>query len=52
MKHIFIKNLRIILVLERRVEIMFPVENPSLREKLMNILSTQLKDTEKGKLIA
>lgn len=37
--------------LERRVEIMFPVENPKLREKLMNILSTQLKDTMKAHIL-
>lgn len=37
--------------LERRVEIMFPVENPKLREKLMNILSTQLRDTEKAHIL-
>jgi len=37
--------------LERRVEIMFPVEKPALREKLMNILSTQLKDTVKAHIL-
>lgn len=37
--------------LERRVEIMFPVEEPSLREKLMHILTTQLKDTVKASIL-
>lgn len=34
--------------LERRVEIMFPVERPELRQKLMDILTMQLKDTVKA----
>lgn len=34
--------------LERRVEIMFPVERPELRKKLMDILTMQLKDTVKA----
>ncbi len=34
--------------LERRVEIMFPVEQPELRKKLMGILTMQLKDTVKA----
>ncbi len=34
--------------LERRVEILFPVERPELREKLMDILTMQLKDTVKA----
>lgn len=37
--------------LERRVEIMFPVEKPALREKLMHILSMQLKDTAKAHVL-
>ena len=37
--------------LERRVEIMFPVEEPVLREKLMHILTTQLKDTVKASIL-
>lgn len=37
--------------LERRVEIMFPVEKPQLREKLMHILTMQLKDTVKAHLL-
>lgn len=34
--------------LERRVEIMFPVENEELRKKLWHILELELKDTEKS----
>ena len=34
--------------LERRVEILFPVEDAALRDKLWNILDTELKDTEKA----
>ena len=37
--------------LERRVEIMFPVEKPALREKLLHILSMQLKDTVKAHVL-
>lgn len=37
--------------LERRVEIMFPVEEPVLCEKLMHILTTQLKDTVKASIL-
>ena len=37
--------------LERRVEILFPVENEGLKEKLMHILEGQLKDTEKAHLL-
>ena len=37
--------------LERRVEIMFPIEKPELREKLMHILSTQLRDTVKAHIL-
>ncbi len=34
--------------LERRVEILFPVENPELKEKLWHILDMELKDTLKA----
>ena len=34
--------------LERRVEILFPVEKPELKEKLAHILDVQLKDTLKA----
>ncbi len=34
--------------LERRVEIMFPVEKPELRERLAHILDVQLRDTLKA----
>ncbi len=34
--------------LERRVEIMFPVEQPRLREQIMDILNTLLRDTVKA----
>ncbi len=34
--------------LERRVEILFPVEDERLRAKLWDILDTELKDTEKS----
>ena len=37
--------------LERRVEIMFPVEKPALREKLIHILSMQMKDTVKAHVL-
>lgn len=37
--------------LERRVEIMFPVEEPALRDKLMHILSTELRDTIKASVL-
>ncbi len=37
--------------LERRVEILFPVEDGKLRERLMNILDTELKDTEKAHIM-
>ena len=36
--------------LERRVEIMFPVEDPRLKEKVMHILEVQLRDTVKAHL--
>ena len=37
--------------LERRVEIMFPVENTALRAKIMHILEAELHDTEKAHLL-
>jgi polyphosphate kinase len=37
--------------LERRVEILFPVENEKLREKLWHILDMELKDTEKAHIM-
>ena len=37
--------------LERRVEILFPVENEALRKKLMHILDLELKDTEKAHIM-
>ncbi|WP_044957639.1 RNA degradosome polyphosphate kinase [Butyrivibrio sp. LC3010] len=37
--------------LERRVEIMFPVENPGLREKLWHILDTELHDNVKAHIM-
>lgn len=37
--------------LERRVEIMFPVEKPELRRRLMDILTMQLKDTVKAHIL-
>lgn len=37
--------------LERRVEILFPVEDESLKEKLKHILDGQLKDTEKAHVL-
>ena len=37
--------------LERRVEIMFPVERPELQKKLMHILEMQLKDTVKAHIL-
>ena len=37
--------------LERRVEIMFPVERPELQKKLMHILEIQLKDTVKAHIL-
>ncbi len=37
--------------LERRVEIMFPVENPKLREKLWHILDAELKDNVKAHIM-
>jgi polyphosphate kinase len=37
--------------LERRVEILFPVENEKLRKKLWHILDLELKDTEKAHIM-
>ena len=37
--------------LDRRVEILFPVEKPHLQEKLRHILDCQLKDTEKASIL-
>lgn len=37
--------------LERRVEILFPVEDPALQEKLKHILAGQLKDTMKAHIL-
>lgn len=37
--------------LERRVEIMFPIDKPELQKKLMTILHMQLKDTVKAHVL-
>lgn len=37
--------------LERRVEILFPVLNPELKEKVWHILDVQLRDTVKAQLL-
>ena len=37
--------------LERRVELMFPVEAPELKEKINLLLSDQLRDTVKARLM-
>ncbi len=37
--------------LERRVEILFPIEKPALQEKLKLILDSQLKDTVKAHIL-
>lgn len=37
--------------LERRVEILFPVEKPELKEKIMHILDGELKDTVKAHIL-
>lgn len=37
--------------LERRVEILFPVEEPDLQEKIWHILDTELSDTEKASIM-
>lgn len=37
--------------LDRRVEILFPVEKPQLQEKLQNILDCQMRDTVKASIL-
>lgn len=37
--------------LERRVEILFPVEAPALKEKLWHILEGQLRDNKKAHIL-
>ncbi len=37
--------------LERRVEILFPIEKPALQEKLKLILNSQLRDTVKAQML-
>ena len=37
--------------LERRVEILFPIEKPELKEKIMHILEGELKDTVKAHVL-
>lgn len=37
--------------LERRVEILFPVDSPELKERLLHILDTQLKDNVKVSIL-
>lgn len=37
--------------LERRVEILFPVEEPALKEKLVDILKAQLRDNVKAQVL-
>ena len=37
--------------LERRVEILFPVDTPALKEKLFHILESQLRDTQKASVL-
>ena len=37
--------------LDRRVEIMFPIEKPELQEKIMRILEYQLRDTVKAHIL-
>lgn len=37
--------------LERRVEIMFPIEKPALQQKIMHILQSQLNDTVKAHIL-
>ncbi|MGN0167864.1 MAG: RNA degradosome polyphosphate kinase [Acetatifactor sp.] len=37
--------------LERRVEILFPVDRPELKEKLLHILQSQLKDNVKASVL-
>lgn len=37
--------------LDKRVEILFPVENPELKQRVIHILDVQLADTEKARLL-
>jgi len=37
--------------LDRRVELLFPVEDPMAREKVMNILNLALQDTSKSRIL-
>ena len=37
--------------LDKRVEILFPVEDPVLQEEIQHILDTQLADTKKAHLL-
>ena len=37
--------------LERRVEILFPVDSPELKEELLHILKSQLRDTVKASIL-
>ncbi len=37
--------------LERRVEILFPVDSPELKEELLHILKSQMKDTVKASIL-
>ena len=37
--------------LERRVEILFPVLNPELKEKVWHILDVQMRDTVKAQAV-
>lgn len=37
--------------LERRVEILFPVLNAELKEKVWHVLTVQLKDTQKAQFL-
>ena len=37
--------------LERRVEILFPIDRPELKEKLLHILNCQLKDNVKASVL-
>lgn len=37
--------------LEKRVEILFPIENPELKEKVVHILELELKDTQKAHIM-
>ena len=37
--------------LERRVEILFPVLDPAIKEQVVHVLDVQLRDTEKAKLL-